>query len=598
MSNLHKLLPRVEGNKMPTIRMYLDTESFAQKLGDTATEKHTFRLGYANIVKNNRHGYTTNYGHELHKPADLFDIIDRYVHEKEKAYVFAHNYNYDSLILDLFNQLKIHQWSVTNWIIDSDMFIVTAKKGKRSLAFIDSFNYFKTSIKEMGKTVNLDKLDIDFNTKDEHLLMTYCKRDCDILMTFMEKFQSWWLASDYGNFRYTLASSSFEAFRHKFMKHDIWLHHDEESQLLETASYRGGRAEAFFIGKPKAERFYKLDVNSMYPYVMKLNTFPIAYNDNRQNPTVQQLTTALDKYLCVADVEFTALDNAIGVKRERLIFPTGRIRATLTTPELQYLKWHGIINKVYSMTTYRHANIFREFIDHFYNARLQYRQEGNKIYDTFAKLLMNSLYGKFGQQNTEYRKIGESPYANNCIVSVVGDNPSLRHNEIHLNGNIYVSDRLMPSETAFIAIASHVTAYARMLLWKYMLVAGLDNVYYVDTDSLFVNKTGLNNLADYTNANALGMLKLEAESEHLMIKTVKEYEFGNEIKRKGIRKDAEQLDDSTFRQVRFSKIRSMLHHNISNAVYVSQVEKHLSGDYLKGNVQADGKVIPFQLAEW
>ncbi len=52
------------------------------------------------------------------------------------------------------------------------------------------------------------------------------------------------------------------------------VHMKPEVIKLEIDSYRGGRNECFFIGEAHGE-FYKLDVNSMYPYVMATHYYPI-----------------------------------------------------------------------------------------------------------------------------------------------------------------------------------------------------------------------------------------------------------------------------------------------------------------------------------
>lgn len=592
-----RILKSVTGENIPQIRIYVDTETWAQKsLGDFS-ETHTFRLGYCCVVKENGHGVATKYGYALKRKEDLFRIIDMHVFAKRKAWIFCHNYNFDALVLDLFGQLKQNRYEIQRWIIDSDMFIVTAKGNEKSLAFIDSFNYFKTSIAKMGDILGKQKIKVDFDHVSDTELMRYCQNDTEILRDFMETFISWWRNGHYGNFRYTMAGLALEAYRHRFMRTDIWLHDVVEAQKLELESYRGGRAEAFFIGKPSASQFYKLDINSMYPYVMAHNTFPVALSGIKSNLTHEQIAKLCDKYLVVADVEYTAYDTAISVRRERLINPVGRIRATLCTPELKYLLGRGIINKVHICAFYRHANIFADYINHFYIERMRFRAEKNSIMDTFAKLFMNSLYGKFGQQNTQYELLGDSWLEHNCIQHVIGDNYSGRETEIHLNGKVYRRVGSEISETAFVAIASHVTAYARMLLWKYINTAGYRNCYYCDTDSLFVNQKGYERLAKFIDSNELGKLKLESVSDYLEIRNVKDYTFGNETKRKGVRKDAIEVTQNVFRQTRFSKIRSMLNANTDNAVLVEQIEKRLSTEYKKGEKGKGGWVRPFCLHE-
>jgi len=534
----------------------------------------------------------------LDRAEALFELLESRVYQKEKAWVFAHNYNFDALILSLFTQLSSNGYELKRWVIDSDMFIVIARKAEKTLCFIDSFNYFKVSIAKMGEILGYEKLSVDFKKVSDEELMTYCLRDAEILMKFMESFILFWHENNYGNFRYTLASLSLEAYRHKFMDYDIWLHEDEQAQLLEMDSYRGGRTEAFFIGRPPSDMFYKLDINSQYPAVMSSNDYPVALVDVKDNVDPRELKELLAKYLAVASVDFYARDNCLAVRRERLLFPKGKITATLCTPELRYLQIHGRIERIRQIALYRHAPIFTRYIEDFYSKRLAFRQAGNTILDSYTRVLMNSLYGKFGQQNQDYECIGLSWLDHNCIQTVLGDDKSLRRTEVHLNGKVYVVKGKEIAHHAFIAIASHVTAYARMLLWRYIRQSGDRNCFYTDTDSLVVNKEGYDNLAEHIDPLVLGKLKLEGKSSNFIIRNVKDYTFETDVKRKGIRKDAEQIDEFTFKQLRFSKIRSMLHEAHDNFVIVAQTEKHLSAEYKKGDIGADKWVTPFVFSDF
>ena len=64
---------------------------------------------------------------------------------------------------------------------------------------------------------------------------------------------------------------------------------------------------------------------------------------------------------------------------------------------------------------------------------------------------------------------------------------------------------------AFVRIASYITSLARLNLYNAARKAGVKNVYYCDTDSLYVNDEGMDRLtnSDMVHNTELGKWKYE-----------------------------------------------------------------------------------------
>jgi hypothetical protein len=146
------------------------------------------------------------------------------------------------------------------------------------------------------------------------------------------------------------------------------------------------------------------------------------------------------------------------------------------------------------------------------------------------------------------------------------------------------------------AIAGAVTAYAREYITKLIKIAGEENVFYCDTDSLIVNKTGYENLANYIDQRELGKLKIEGITNMIIINGLKNYVFGNEWRLKGIKKSAEQIAEDTFLQEEFEGFKSAVKEGRTEGVKVKKKIKQLKKQYKKGVVCANGRILPFELA--
>ena len=348
--------------------------------------------------------------------------IDRRLPRKQTMFLFAHNAKYDVIATGLVPNLCRLGWVVTSFC-DNNPYILELKHDttKRTLIILSTTNYFQCSLKALGETFDLQKLNPAFNDSLEECII-YCRRDVEIIkvaMTFLLELLS---KEDLCSFKRTIASLAFASFRHKFMKYDIYIHNFEDTLALERRCYAGGRNEAFFIGTVK-EQLYYLDINSMYPFVMKSNAYPTHIRTYRTNPTVDEINQFLRAgYLLCADCEIDTSSPIFHLKGAKLLFPTGRYTTALCTPEILEGLKRGIIKKFQTVAVYDGANIFSEYVQYFYTKRLEAKEQGNKVLDYFYKIMLNSLYGKFGQRAEQWVKINDAPVDECYTDSVNGIN--------------------------------------------------------------------------------------------------------------------------------------------------------------------------------
>jgi len=164
-----------------------------------------------------------------------------------------------------------------------------------------------------------------------------------------------------------------------------------------------------------------------------------------------------------------------------------------------------------------------------------------------------------------------------------------------INTNIIDQDDKNPIHT-FVGIASHVTAYARIYLYKLMKQAGKNNIYYCDTDSLFVNKKGERKLKSYIHETVLGKLKLEKQPHELRIYGLKDYIIDGIATLKGIRKNAEKVGENKYKQEQFESLKTAIRKKHLNKPHVSYIIKTLKREYKKGIVTFSGRVKPFHFS--
>ena len=591
----HKI-KRNKTTALPRYFLFFDTETTEEVVSESE-RKQVLRLGWVvRVYRDKRENKLRERWCEFRTVKEFWDFVEESVIEKGKLWCFAHNLDFDFRVLQGFKVLKERGWEIQTFIYDNKNIILSFHKNSKTLLFLDTFNYFKGSVRKMGEAVGLQKLEVDFTTVSEEELSRYCKRDVEIIKEFVMRLVDFIEKENLGSLQKTLASQAFTTFRHRFMKHSIFIHNNVEVIELERESYRGGRTEVFYIGKLPKGCYYKLDVNSMYPFVMRERLYPTKLIKLETHPTLSGLKRALERFFVIAHLRIHVKQPCVCVKGERLIFPIGEFDAFLCSPEIELVLKHGEILKVYKYAIYEQASIFKEYVDFFYSLKEKYAREGNGAFKQIAKLFLNSLYGKFGQRIRLFDKIGECEHEDGYEV-VFDMETGERITYRFLNGEVWMESKdYIEGENSFVAIASAVTAYARCYLWSLIEKAGLENVFYCDTDSLIVNQEGYERLRDYLDDYKLGYLKCEGVSEYVEIRNAKDYTFGEEVKRKGVKKDAVEIAPNIFKQEQFERLRSAWRKGRVNEVIVKEQIKELKQEYKKGIVTESGRVKPFVLS--
>lgn len=596
MGTFWHTLRRTSRVKLPTRLIFYDCETYPETYAE-GIQRHTLKVGYAvHCIRHKRSMKWTETWLKITSKKVFWDFVEKKAEKKARLMLIAHQQHFDFMVLDGFSELVERGWELKRHIITSNLFIARFKKESKTIMVVDSLNWLRASIAQLGEALGTDKGEIDFEKCSLAELEVYCKQDVKILkdsvlalIKFIRKYRL-------GNFQLTRASQAFSTYKHRFMEFKLWIHAHYKAQELERLSYRGGRNEAYILGEVK-ETIYDFDVNSLYPFVMQKEEYPTKFIRYMENTSVEDLTRLLTKYLVIAKVKIHILEPFIALKQERLIFPVGTFWVTLTTPELLRVQERGLILEVGELSMYEKAPIFKKWVTHLYKLRLMFKAAANKVFEELTKGLLNSLYGKFGQKVQPLKEVGEAPIDEISVTRGIVYETNVVFTEYSFGGKVYRRQSTNKEwHDSFPAIASHVTAYARMYLYDLMVLAGRENVFYGNTDSLFVNKIGMLRLMDLIHENKLGYLKLEKEAEGLDVRGCKDYKIGSIEKIKGIKKDAKQLSKNVYEQTRFYKFRSLLRKGLLDAPLTEIVTKTLKREYKKGTLLPNGEVIPFVLS--
>ena len=506
------------------------------------------------IVFYNGHKY-----YSFNNTQSAFKFITEY---PKKAICFAVNLEYDIINTFRGNYPRIR------WLFGKSRLISCRYK---KFIFYDTLNHWKLSVAKMGKHIGAAKL--PFNPQN----LKYCERDCKVTYDFVLSMLRRYNRLGF-KIKATLPSTVYNYWLNNYSPFRLG-RIDED--LLDTykQAYYGGRTECFYIGKLKG-RIHTVDVNSLYPYVMR-GEYP--------NPYIVEDKFDLKSYgITNARVEVNTRLPILPyrTKTGKLIYPNGRFSGWWTNDELRYSQ--AKILKVYKSYTFPVVCFpFKNFIDDFYQRRKRAKDE---LLNMTYKISMNSLYGKFGQGRERTNVISLTNYVKNK-GKIKSDNIAIYDNIV-----IYSTIERYPINTNMVW-SIYTTSLARIYLHKYLAYVREKGgqLLYCDTDSIFY-KCG-NVIISY-GVN-LGEFKNEGIYKGIDIKLPKLYMLIGEpikIKAKGVPKK-NQLEFFNKGEVSFDKpikFRESLKRNLTANKWVKHTKTN-NYSYDKGIILNSGEVMPLKI---
>lgn len=402
--------------------------------------------------------------------------------------------------------------------------------------FCDSFSILPASLDKITKAFNVnDKKQsgaIDFSKKVviTEKLLNYLKADCLGLYQSIAKYQEL-LNNLGGNLKITLASTSLDLFLREFLPKDLAIpnypHYDSDIRK----AYFGGRVEVF---KKYGKNLNYYDFNSLYPSVMADNYFPVGnpvyinnYKFKSHHYGFVYIETFINKTIPPLPFRF----------ENKLMFPNGYIKGWYAIPYLLKLQELKIPFKTRQAIIFpQKEKLFSGFVNTLYDLRLKNKKTALEY---IIKLLLNNLYGKFGQKtkNRNYILRPETKEFKKKKLHIYDEINDLWYTETDKS-----KAHILPG------IAAYVTSYAQLKLFD-ILNTLENNVYYCDTDSIVTD-------LEIETSDKLGFLKKEYEIKEGFFVAPKLYAFETTEGKKIIKAKGFNIDD-----LEYESFKNALYYN-------------------------------------
>lgn len=377
--------------------------------------------------------------------------------------------------------------SDTGQFYSIEIYFKVTKKHTNKVTILDSLKLLNFSVDKIAKDFKLpiNKLSIDYKAKREvgHILtpeeIAYIRNDVEIMARALK------IMFDEGLTKMTIGSNALSIYKEMNQRFDTYfpvLPAEVDKDI--RRSYKGGFTYLNPLYKEKEVGYGNIyDVNSLYPSVMYYENMPIGNPEFFKGE--YQYDPLYPLYIVTLSCSFKLKKGkipTIQLKRNLHYLPTEYIETTngdietftLTNIDLELFLSHYDVEDLMYHSGWKFKatkGLFCSYIDMYTNLKINSKKEGNGALYLIAKLMLNSLYGKFGL------------------------NPEMRSKYPYLkeDGSIgyHLTDKQL-RDSVYIPVATFITSYARrktittsQKIRDYSLKTyGEDYYIYSDTDSI------------------------------------------------------------------------------------------------------------------
>lgn len=347
----------------------------------------------------------------------------------------------------------------------------------------DSLKIIPMSIEDIPETFNLEglkKLEIDYKEdRDiEHKLTEQEKEYVLADVRILAKAIKFMLSN--GQKQLTSASNAMHDFKARLGNKEfdrLFPILTPEDDTIIRKTYKGG----WTYVNPKYRNLNigdgtVYDVNSMYPWAMKYCLLPVGeplryFDEPKPNRNYPLYTVTFDCIFKIKPDKYPSLQlkNTMGyADNEYITESDGVTELNLTSVDFELFKE----NYDYEVFTWKggyyfkgKTGVFAEYIDYWFGVKTQAKRDHNPGMEKIAKLMLNSLYGKFGARMFGKSKI---PY----------------YDEIYDIVRFKRSDE-EKRKAGYIPVATFITSYCRDKIIRAANACG-ERFIYADTDSLHI----------------------------------------------------------------------------------------------------------------
>ncbi len=486
-------------------------------------------------------------------------------------------------------------------------FYVQCRTVGKCLSFIDVANYSQRILPIGGENMEHGFPNVSDSSGTKGDGAHYVIRICEETYRYITGIVIRWDNENCGVFRETAAGLAMQNYQHTSAvttpngnSVDILCSPDAKEHKLERQAYFGGRIQCYYVGYAEGD-IYKLDCNSLYPYVMREYSYPRKFVRYELKPDISDLRDAIGLYEMVASVLIKSKNNTYPVRIDGGQYHcTGEFWTDLCGQELERAILADDIAVVSQVQYYLKAPLFKEWVGQWEQRKIQSSRHFDNDIEKYelCKLVLNSLSGKWAQKLNGWTTVADEIPVQRWGAYSEYSRKYQRWIECRgIAGMKQIRVDMGEPKHSFPLISACIAANAREYMLQVKSICPGDSIYYSATDSLICDAYAMEALQKAALIHDYEFGKFKVESVHKTCRIIGPnwYELDGVVTASGWYGNAMESDSHDGRVAVFERIDQLIETGPRRDVIVQRREATIPVVSRRGIVDENGIWHPYRI---
>lgn len=529
----HTLAP-LSSDGVPSRHVILDTEATRAAAG--AGESQSFALAVASYLtwpalargsETPPRAYTD--------PAELWADVGAFTRNKHRTVVWAHNLAYDLRVSRALLVLPALGFQLRGIVLEHQASWAVFRGHARTILCCDLASWLPTSLAKIGSDLSASRPPLPRDGSETERLLARCTADVQITQAAVIELLSMVAGKGMGPWRATGAGQSHAAWRRRWLTDKPLVHDSDAALAAERRAMWTGRCEAWRWGKVTGTKAHEYDLQLAYPHLAAAERVPAQLLGEMTGGALASWMANKAERALLAEVEVTTTEPVVPTEHGKLIhWPVGTFMTTLWDPELQLLLDARARVRVRRGWLYRRGPVLADF-SKWLLAQLDERSSlATPVQRRALKHMARTVIGRCALRYRSWEPYGTVPDFRLHLGELHDLDTGESTDLLHVGHELLTLAGEVEAEDSLPQITGWVMSAARARLWQLMQIAGLDNVLYLDTDSVVVNDAGAAILDELIDTGAAWNLQHKGTHSSCRILGPRQLQLGRERRLAGV----------------------------------------------------------------
>lgn len=592
----HYLRP-LKTTKTPKMLAAFHAEPQSNRAGDEQT--YTWSAGALSLAKRPA-GPPTGFSRPacFERPAELWATLDGFVGLGQEVVCWTFNLPVQLRLSAALVHLPGLGWHLETVSLEPGAAWAKFVSEGRSLVFCDlkawtpyEWERLKNVACPMG-----DRSQPDMDSATIHMRLARSKTE--VIAEAVTQIVDWIDRDELGPFRPTGSGQSYSCYRRHFLTERILAHDNDEQLRAERISMWAGRTEAWQHGNIQGGPFIELDMRTAYTRIAADSTVPTVALGAIHRPSIGSLLRQTDRYCFLSHVEVeTEVPVVPASTGTHTIWPVGKFTTWIWEPELRLLDTYATKVKVLTAYRYRRAPALAGFAQMVLSVLDVPPGDLTGVPALVVKHWSRTLVGRFGLRYRSwipYSKDGDMDLS--LVTFIDADNETMT-DMLCVGNDMLLLGELAESRDSVPQIPAWIMSECRARLWHAMVDIGLDDVVYVDTDSVIFRTRGSSARERDVTKRFQPQWALKGKYARLTIAGPRNLHVDDTRRVSGLPAEAVRMGNGKYHAEVFKSIREAMRSNQLDAVEsIPRTFQFTARDIRRGHNQ-DGSTYAFRMGE-